>query len=59
MCSIRIEGNKVYFIYLNTQAAALALARLASLNPKVCSRGGQFNALVVDLEKMPTQGEMQ
>lgn len=58
--TITIEGNKVYFVYASTEDTAKAFRRLRSLDPRVCSRnGGEFNALVVDMEKMPTMGEMQ
>lgn len=57
--TIEIQGNKVYFVYLNYEAAELARVRLKSLNPNLCSKGGQLNALVVDLEKVQPMGEMQ
>lgn len=56
---IEIVGNYVYFIYPDYLSAEEAFKRLRSLKPHICSKGGRLNALVVDMRKMPTQGEMQ
>lgn len=57
MTQFHTEGDKVYFIYANTQDANDALERLKHLKPHICSRGGYFNALVVDMDRVPTMGE--
>lgn len=57
--TIELKDGKVYFVYQDYLHAEEAFERLKYLKPHFCSRGGKLNALVVDMSKMPTMGEMQ
>lgn len=57
--TIEVANNKVYFIYRSNSEAQLAFGRLISLGPKYCSKGSEWNALMVDMEKMETMGGRQ
>ena len=57
--TIQIKDGRVYFVYADRFQANEAFDRLRHLKPHIVSQGGYFNALVVDLDKVETMGEIQ
>lgn len=55
--TITIKDGRVYFVYADRWQANEAFDRLKHLRPHICSQGGYFNALVVDLDKVQPMGE--
>lgn len=56
---IEVNDKHVYFIYKTYLEAENAFPRFKHLRPHICSRGARLNAIVIDMENVPTQGGEQ